>query len=61
MLEWACYVLRSFADQIGATVDIDAAIARLAPAAELAISPRPNAGIINRLRALKRYLLRRKR
>ena len=61
MLEWACYVLRSFADQIGATVDIDAAIARLAPAAELAISPWPNAGIINRLRALRRYLLRRKR
>lgn len=30
LLDWTCYVLKSFADLIGGTIDIDAAIARLA-------------------------------
>lgn len=58
LLDWACYVLKGFADQIGSAIDIDAAIAQLAPPAEPA-SPTPqNQGLITQLRTMKRSLMR---
>lgn len=36
LLDWSAYVLKNFADLIGGTIDIDAAIARLAPPSDAA-------------------------
>jgi hypothetical protein len=59
MLDWAGYVLKNFADQIGATIDVEAATARLRPLSRL--SRWRQGAVANRLRAMKRHLLRKLR
>jgi FkbM family methyltransferase len=67
LLDWAFYVLKNFANEIGAAVDVDAAIAQLeVPMGSAMPTPRSSARvrhptnwrITNALRTTKRYLLR---